>query len=358
MPSFLLSADGVLPSNRVSQKKTLELAQTQNNSNPRQKKFLKAVYDKVAIDERYSVFSEAFSSGQLAFDDFFKGDGPGTRERMLRFEECAPALAHLAARRAMNLAGTSREDIGHLISVSCTGFSAPGFDISLLKSLGLSPSVSRTHIGFMGCHGVFNGLRVASALCKDEPGQDALVASVELCSLHYHRGLKSREVLGNALFSDGAGAAVVSSRKQPMESWRIAAQGSFIVPDSEDAITWRVGDAGFEMGLSPRIRGLIKSFLGPWLRGWLAKEGLKADEIRSWAVHPGGPGVLDAVEESLCLEENALEISRETLRSFGNMSSATLLFILREIMRRKGVTPCVALGFGPGLTIEAALFLK
>ena len=358
MASFLLSADGVLPSNRVSQKKALELAQAQNNSSPRQKKFLKAVYGKVAVDERYSVFSEALSNGQIAFDDFFKGDGPGTKERMLHFEKCAPALAHLAARRAMNLAGTSREDIGHLVSVSCTGFNAPGFDISLLKSLDLSPSVSRTHVGFMGCHGVFNGLRVASALCKDEPGQDALVASVELCSLHYRHGLKSREVLlGNALFSDGAGAAVVSSRKRPRESWRIAAQSSFVVPHSQDAITWRVGDAGFEMGLSPRIRGLIKDSLGPWLGGWLAKEGLKSNEIRSWAAHPGGPGVLDAVQESLGLEENALEISRQTLRSFGNMSSVTLLFILREIMRRKGATPCVALGFGPGLTIEAALFL-
>jgi predicted naringenin-chalcone synthase len=354
---YLLSAEGALPANRVSQKNTMELTRSYNGSNPRQKKLLETIYEKVAIDHRYSVFSETLTDGQTFFDDFFKSCGPGTTERMLCFEKYAPGLASLAAAKAMKTAVISREDIGHLVSVSCTGFVAPGFDVAMIKSLSLLPSITRTNIGFMGCHGVFNALRVASALCNDQPGQDVLIASVELCSLHFRHGWNPREVLGNALFSDGAGAAVVSSRKRSPENWRIVAQGSFIIPDSEDAITWRVGDEGFEMTLSPKIRQLIKVFLGPWLKVWLTKQGFRIDEIRSWAVHPGGPGVLDSVEEGLGLPDDALKTSRKILKLFGNMSSVTVLFILEEILRRKGAKPCVSLGFGPGMTIEAALFL-
>ena len=354
-PSYLLSAEWALPGRRVSQKKALALAQAQNSLNLRQKKLLKIVYQKVGVEARYSVLSQDRAANQVAFGDFFVGEGPGTQERMLIFEKYAPKLAHVAAKKAIQAAQVSSEGIGHLVSVSCTGFNAPGFDLSILKSLSLDLSVSRTHVGFMGCHGVFNALRVASGL--HQPGQDVLVCSVELCSLHYRHGSDVRRVLGNSLFSDGAGAAIVSSEKRSLGAWRIAAQGSTIIADSQDAITWRIGDVGFEMSLSQKIRTLIQQNLRAWLETWLAKENIKFSEIRSWAVHPGGPGVLDAVETSLGLSPQALKCSRDVLRSYGNMSSATILFILHEMMRRKDGTPCVALGFGPGLTIEAALFL-
>lgn len=354
-PAYLLSAQGVLPGKSVSQEKTLELVQTQNSSDAREKKLLKTVYGKVGIDTRYSVLSQSPAAGEIAFNEFFEGEGPGTRERMRRFEACAPELAHAASLKALQAAGVSAETIRHLVSVSCTGFTAPGFDISIIQSLHLNPSTSRTHVGFMGCHGVFNALRVAAAL--SEPDQDALVCSVELCSLHYRHGGDIRKVLGNSLFSDGAGAAVVSSSKKSPESWRIAAQGSFIIPDTLDAIQWRIGDTGFEMELSPKIPSLIKTHLRSWLEQWLVQENIQMKDIRSWAVHPGGPGVLDAVEAGLDLPKQALQYSRGALRSSGNMSSATIVFIFHELMRRKKATPCVALGFGPGLTIEAALFL-
>ena len=353
--SYLLSAEGALPGKRVSQKKALSLAQAQNSSNARQKKLLKVVYEKVGIEARHSVLTQGPAVNQVAFNDFFVGTGPGTQERMLQFETCAPKLAHAAAEKAILAAGISSKNISHLVSVSCTGFAAPGFDISILKSLNLDPSVSRTHIGFMGCHGVFNALRVASALNK--PGQDVLVCSVELCSLHYRHGVDIRKVLGNSLFSDGAGAAIVSSVRHSPWNWRIAAQGSFIIPGTEDAIEWHIGNSGFEMGLSPKIRSLIQTHLRDWLERWLGRNNMKLQDVRSWAVHPGGPGVLDAVEKSIGLSKQSLKYSRNVLRSFGNMSSATILFILNEIMREGGPTPCVALGFGPGLTIEAALFL-
>ncbi|MBI4432380.1 MAG: type III polyketide synthase [Candidatus Omnitrophica bacterium] len=344
-PVYLLSAEGALPGRRVSQQKTLDLAQAQNASSPRQKKLLKAVYQKVGVQARYSVLNR----------DFFVGDALGTQERMLRFEKEAPKLAYAASHKAIQAAGIVSKSIGHLVSVSCTGFAAPGFDISVLKSLKLDPSLSRTHIGFMGCHGIFNAMRVAAGLVQ--PDQDALVCSVELCSLHYRHGGDLRQMLGNSLFSDGAGAAIVSTEKHSPNAWRIAAQGSTVIPDSEGAITWRIGDLGFEMGLSQKIRGLIQKNLRDWLERWLTKENIKLKDIRSWAVHPGGPGVLDAVEKSLDLPKDALERSRSVLRSHGNMSSATILFILHELMLQKGATPCLALGFGPGVTIEAALFL-
>jgi len=354
-PSYLISAEGVTPGRRVPQQKTLALALAQNSLDTRQKRLFKAAYGKVGVETRYSVLSQGKAAGQTAFNEFFLGKGPGTEERMLQFEAHAPKLAHDASKKAIQASGVSSKKIAHLVSVSCTGFAAPGFDISILRSLGLDPSASRTHIGFMGCHGVFNALRVASAL--NGPGRDVLVCSVELCSLHYRHGRNIRKVLGNSLFSDGAAAAIISSTKNSPDNWLIAAQGSFVIPVTEEAIQWRIGDLGFEMGLSPMIPQFIKENLRAWLEAWLAKENMVLKDIRSWAVHPGGPGVLDAVEESMSMPKESLKYSRNILKSFGNMSSATILFILHGMMRRKAATPCVALGFGPGLTIEAVLFL-
>jgi predicted naringenin-chalcone synthase len=148
---------------------------------------------------------------------------------------------------------------------------------------------------------------------------------------------------------------VLSAEADPNE-WTVAASGSCFVADSEDAMTWTIGDHNFEMTLSKRVPGLIARNLRPWLTNWLGRHALDLTKIASWAVHPGGPRILSAVEESLGLDGQALADSKAVLANYGNMSSPTLLYILDRLRQRNAPRPCVALGFGPGLVVEAVLF--
>jgi predicted naringenin-chalcone synthase len=278
---------------------------------------------------------------------------------MARYAEEAPKLALGAIARLGETADL--DGITHLIVASCTGFVAPGIDATLIKTLGLSPSVGRTQIGFMGCHGAFNGLRAAAAHTGAEPGAVALVVAVELCSLHFRYGWDPEKVVANALFADGAAAAVLAGAAHPGEAragaWRLAASGSCLFPDSDEAMTWLVGDHGFEMTLSPRVPDLICSHLRPWLESWLRGRGLRLSDVKSWAIHPGGPRIVSSVVESLDLPDTAAAASNDILAQRGNMSSPTILFILDRLRREDAPRPCVALGFGPGLAAESALFI-
>jgi len=284
--------------------------------------------------------------------------GPGTGDRMTRYAETAPRLAHNACASALRAASTDPAAIDHLITVSCTGFAAPGIDAALISSLGLPRDVTRTNVGFMGCHGAFNGLRVASALAREKPGSRALVCAVELCSLHFAYGWDPQRIVANSLFADGAAAALIESGAETnAPPWSLAANGSCLMPDSTDAMTWHITDHGFEMTLSPRVPDIIKAHLRPWLETWLARHGLALGRIGSWAVHPGGPRILAAVESALSLPDSALAESHAVLGECGNMSSPTILFILDRLRQRDAARPCVALGFGPGLAVEAMLLL-
>jgi predicted naringenin-chalcone synthase len=276
---------------------------------------------------------------------------------MTRYEAAAPPLAAEAARRALAEAQWEAADITHLVTVSCTGFFAPGPDAALIDRLGLSRSVHRTHVGFMGCHGTMNGLRVASSFTRSDPGARVLVSSVELCSLHLAYGGDPNDLVANAIFGDGAAALAGAAPEAPevRDAWTVAANGTFLIPRSEDAMSWRIGDHGFRMTLSARVPDLIQTHLQQWLDGWLNDLGLAREEVASWAVHPGGPRILTAAEEALGLEKPANAVPREVLSEFGNMSSATILFILQRMRRRGAPRPLVALAFGPGLVVEALL---
>jgi predicted naringenin-chalcone synthase len=244
------------------------------------------------------------------------------------------------------------------VTVSCTGFTAPGVDIGLIRELGLKPTVARTHVGFMGCHGAINGLRVAAAFAKSDPQARILLCAVELCSLHYHYGWDPKKAVANALFADGAAALVgAPSIATAPGTWQLAATGSCLIPASEFAMTWTIGDRGFEMTLSTRIPGIIAAHLRPWLESWLDGMGYGLEGIASWATHPGGPRILGAVEEGLALPRGALAASHEILAECGNMSSPTLLFILERLRAQGAPRPCVALAFGPGLVVEAGFLI-
>ena len=201
--------------------------------------------------------------------------GPTTGQRMQHYAELAPPLAVAAAADAMRRSGLDATDLTHLITVSCTGFIAPGLDVALIRGLELRPTIQRTHVGYMGCHGALNGLRVARAFTAAEPEARVLLCAVELCSLHYHYGWRNPgKVIANALFSDGAAAVIgVPLAAAPANAWRVAATGSCLIPDSADAMTWTIGDHGFVMTLSKRVPGLIAEHLRPWLESWLAEQG-------------------------------------------------------------------------------------
>ena len=278
--------------------------------------------------------------------------GPDVAARMAMYRKAALPLASAAARDALTEAGTDAAGIDHLVTVSCTGFAAPGVDLALMSELGLAPSTTRTHVGFMGCHGAMNGLRVAGALAAAHPGSRVLLVCVEVCTAHFRYG--DEGLTANALFADGAAAAVLAAGDD--DGLRLVDQASLVLPDSTDAMTWSIGANGFEMTLSPAVPALIADRLPGILLPWLARHGLTPGEISGWAIHPGGPRVIESVGEALALPPSALEPSRTLLRDHGNMSSPTVLFLLDRLRRERPDAPLVALAFGPGLTAEAALF--
>ncbi|MDY3561103.1 type III polyketide synthase [Gemmata sp. JC673] len=285
------------------------------------------------------------------------GVGPTTGQRMAIYAREAGPLALRASQRALAESGFAPESITHLVTVSCTGFVAPGVDFALMTGLGLKPTVARTHVGFMGCHGALNGLRVANAFATADPAARVLVCAVELSSLHYYYGSAADKLIANAIFADGAAAVVGGSVGGSPFPLTLVASGSCLIPDSAADMGWTVGDHGFEMSLSRRVPGQIAAHLRPWLEAWLADNGLALADVGSWAVHPGGPKIVSAVGECLGLSAEALAPSLGVFASNGNMSSPTVLFILEKLRAAGAPRPCVALGFGPGLVAEAALFM-
>lgn len=327
-----------------------------------QRRLLPVLYRRAGVKTRHSVVLESSTNGEMARQSFYPPAdsdvdcGPTTSHRMQAYETHAASLAVSVVAQALQEGQVAPEEITQLITVSCSGFSAPGFDISLVRELGLPADVARTHVGFMGCHGALNGLRVAKAFTDNDPAARVLVCAVELCTLHQQYGWCPEKIVANALFADGAAAVV--GRQAPADltdRWQLIASGSTIVPDSEEMMSWRIGNHGFEMTLSPRIPDLINERLRPWLRNWLQQQGLQIEDVGSWAIHPGGPRILNAVAEAVGFDESRLNPSREILARYGNMSSPTVLFILKKLQAEQARLPCVMLGFGPGLTIEAAL---
>ncbi len=364
MSFTILGLGTAVPATVIDQSQALRIAESLCCRTAEQTTWLPGMYGHTGIERRHLTFRADVVRDVLdgtthsgspflptgALDDC----GPTTAERMRHYVAAAGPLARRAAQRALEQAALAPGAITHLITVSCTGFHAPGVDSELIHALELSPSVERTHIGYMGCHGALNGLRVARAFTAAEPEARVLLCAVELCCLHYHYGWDPQRIVANALFADGA-AAVVGAAVEKAGGWRVMASGSCVFPSSTDAMTWTVGDHGFEMTLSRRVPGLIAANLRPWLTGWLARQGLTVEGVPSWAIHPGGPRILEAVAESLELSREQTGASREVFARHGNMSSPTVLFILDQLLTGRAARPCVALGFGPGLAVEAAL---
>ena len=304
------------------------------------------------ITHRWSVLPHHDGGSPITPGGFYFGNRlPPTSARMKLYGEKAPELALAAIDALAEKAPLGQ--ITHLVVASCTGFVAPGIDQLIAQRLGLPSSVERTLVGFMGCYAAVAALRVAYHIARSEPTARVLVVTVELSTLHLVETEEIEPMLAMLQFADGAAAAIVSAEEGPVAIDRFF---TATLPDSSELITWTIGDAGFEMHLSGKVPGRIAQALqDPALRQEILHH-CAADKV-AWAVHAGGRSILDAVEHALQLPADALDPSRKVLNDCGNMSSATLMFVMEQILdqdQRDGI----ALAFGPGLAAEGFGFSR
>lgn len=334
----------------LSRDRAIELATPLCATDEREKRLLRAIYKGTKIVSRSVVLPEANGGAP-----FFAGDeNPTTPQRMERFQQEAIKLSEWAVLQALEEAAWSPDSVTHLVTVTCTGFASPGHEIGLISRVGFPLDVERVHIGFMGCHGAINGLKTAAAIAKAHPGSRVLLCATEVCSVHFQYGWDSEQVTANALFSDGSAAvAIEATSDKPGYTIRSTASRHF--PNTEGEMGWRIGSHGFEMNLSSAVPGLLAGVVGEWVDDWLSREKLHRSEVGAWAIHPGGPRILDAVADALKLDEGRMKPSWEIFERHGNMSSPTILFILKELMKSEARVPWIGLAFGPGLSAEGVL---
>lgn len=309
------------------------------------------------INQRHSVLADYRQEDPGAFTFFPKNWAleplPTTGARMDVYRDEAPRLGAVAAERALARAGVDPRRVTHLVLTSCTGFVAPGPDVALVERLGLSASVERTIIGFMGCYAGLTGMRVSEQIVRADPQAVVLEVAVELSSLHVQPKTELRDTLPNLLFGDGAGAAVYGAERPGRT--RVLGAGSQLVPEHQAAMTWTIGDHGFHMHLAPEVPEAIEAETGAFVDRLLGRRGLARASVAGWAIHPGGRRIVAAAGQALGLDPSALTASLETLRDVGNVSSATIFFVLERLQQAQVRGVVVGLAFGPGLTLEGAL---
>jgi prepilin-type processing-associated H-X9-DG protein len=307
-----------------------------------QANFLKMLYKNSEIDTRYSVIRN--------FDTLYKN--PTSKERNEIYKEEAPKLAVKVARKALNSWGESPQEISHVISTSCTGMMAPGMEYHLIQQLGLQSSVGRIGINFMGCFAAFNALSVAKALVKENPKYRVLLVCTELCSLNGQMDHSSHSFLANALFADGAAACIIGGEPSENYLWQIFERTSSILPNSHQEMSWDVGNNGYFMKVSSKVPVIVKKNIAKFAYDLIGTNCTFAECL--WAIHPGGKSIIKAIEKACHLIPSQTSSSWEVLKNYGNMSSATFLFVLeRSLKVRKKWT--LGIGLGPGLSVEGML---
>ncbi|HEX9206076.1 MAG TPA: type III polyketide synthase [Candidatus Deferrimicrobiaceae bacterium] len=362
MTAWIHRIDTLLPDFSFAQEEAMGKMQEWARDD-REKRLVRAVYRNSGIERRHSVLRNYDGEGEGAF---FRRDpdgtlrGPGTAARNDIFAaESREMSVRLARKILADCPDFGPADVTHVVTVSCTGFYNPGPDYYIVRELGMSDATQRYHLGFMGCYAAFPALRMAAQFCEADPSAVVLVMCVELCTLHLQLTGSEDNLLANSLFADGAAAAIVSARA-PSPGASACLLGEFrsaLVPAGEQDMTWRIGDQGFDIALSSYVPKIIGGNIRGLVEPTLAVAGLSLPDIDLWAVHPGGKSIVDQVQRALGLAPAQVGASREVLRRCGNMSSATILFVLEEILRRQDGGPesrVCAIAFGPGLTVELA----
>ena len=362
MQSKITAIGTANPSYRRSQQETAELICNGFHLKPSQKRLMKAIYKASGIEFRHSVISD-YNKLPGEFE-FFPNDPdanfPTTSERMQLYKSNALFLALEAIENCLkNLRDFNKKEITHLITVSCTGMYAPGIDIEIVQTLALDSSTKRTCINFMGCYGAFNGMKVADAVCQADSNANVLIVCIELCSIHFQKDFSIENVVSNAIFSDGAAAVLIQGNASPGKYFSIESFYCDLVPQTNKEMAWSIADYGFDIVLSSYVPDAVKHGISAFTTKLLQQENYTLSDIDYYAIHPGGIKILQACEESLNISAEDNKYSYEVLRNFGNMSSATILFVLKNIWdglgtddSKKNIFSCA---FGPGLTLESMM---
>ncbi|MHA7131922.1 type III polyketide synthase [Algoriphagus namhaensis] len=359
MKSKILGIGLANPGNPIAQQSIGEFMQSAHGLDVTEARKLNFLYRKSGIDTRHSVLEDFEKSDPRDFSFFPKNKElhpfPGTKSRMEIFAKTAPALADAAVREALTDTGVQKEEITHLVLVSCTGMLAPGVELSLMRSLGLKDSVERYCIHFMGCYAAFTGLKLADKIVKADPTAKVMLVCVELCTLHFQKDYTEDNLLANSLFGDGAAAALVANGDGPGLS--LQNYMSHVLWEGESDMAWGIGDFGFEMRLSKYIPSLLDEGITQLRQTFERLFSLSS--IRNFAIHPGGKQIVEKVQQAFSISPEKNKHAFEVLRNFGNMSSATILYVLARMLQDPEVKgDILALGFGPGLTLEAMTLTK
>lgn len=369
---MLISAIGIAnPKNRQIQSDLIDFMKTQLQLSPIDYRFLRKIYNATGIESRYSVLNEkdfVEYSNKLNDDSkssiedklfFDKNRFPSTKARMTIYKKHALNLAIEAIEDCLkNLAGFDLQSITHIITVSCTGMYAPGLDIEIIEKLQLSSQTHRTCVNFMGCYGVFSALKMAKSICKGSARAKVLIVSVELCSLHLQKQANFKDnIIASALFGDGAAATLIEN--EPSGHSYLALNDFYcdIISEGKQDMAWEIGDFGFEINLSAFVPKLIQYGIKDFMKNALRQFDLTKEDIHYYAIHPGSQKILQTCDEALNVSQNQSACSYDVLKDYGNMSSATILFVLKklwtELKRQRLNANIFSCGFGPGLTIES-----
>jgi predicted naringenin-chalcone synthase len=358
MPAYINSIGTALPANLTDQSQIADFMVKHLRMDAQEERKLRVLYRASGIKQRYSVLRDFKEN--LNGQSFFKEDAafPSAKPRMLIYQKHAINLAHEASKNAFNTAFVQKSEITHLVAVSCTGMYAPGLDIELIERLGLPTSTQRTSINFMGCYAAFNAMKVAENIIAANANANVLIVCVELCSIHLQEKKDDENLLANAIFGDGAAAVIVSS-KVSSRSLEMKNFYSDLALNARDEMGWYIGDHGFEMHLSSRVPDVIKDGIEELSARLLKKIRLSVSDIDFFAIHPGGKRILDVIEEKLKISKEQNLPARDVLRTHGNMSSPTVLFVIKRILdnlkKDDDQKHLLSFAFGPGLTMESAV---
>jgi predicted naringenin-chalcone synthase len=347
------------PPYKVSQKLVADELKLRMGGRPAIGRMIDAVSNNSGIDCRYFVIPDGEENADAKF--FTGKEGyikPDTKLRMKAYETWSKLLTGEAVEKLFSANNIDPSTIARLITISCTGFYAPGFDYYLINKFNIPANVKRTHIGFMGCAAALIGFNSSlEALHTLERNKNILMVSTEICSIHFQTEPTKDNILANLIFADGAAAALFS--KDSNESgFQLLDTASFLFNGSAEFMGWEIGNFGFEMILSQELPKIILEQAMPQLKIILQRMGVKKEEIKYWALHPGGRAILDSMQKGLDLSDETMIPSRTVLKNYGNMSSCSILFVLKEIMNSNKIAKgeyCCAVAFGPGLTMEVAL---
>ncbi len=326
----------------------------------KENRILSYLYKHSGIETRYSVIPDfTLPVGQWQFFPHSRDLEPFPRleHRMEWFKKHALPLSLKCASKCIE-GVVDKEEITHLITVSCTGMSAPGLELELMEALGLKTNTTRTAINFMGCYAAIHGLKMANDIVTAQPASKVLLVCTELCSLHFQKTFSDDEITAPLLFGDGSAAVLVCGDDDNRNGIRLDSFYSEVLKEAKNSMSWNLSSHGFVMTLDADVPELFRADIGPLKERAIAKAGYEQDAIKYFCIHPGGKRILEALGKGLSLTDGDLDTSYKILREYGNMSSATVLFVLKEMWYKTSADKgahIFSAAFGPGLTMESVI---